>query len=56
MTLTIPHQYLEFHRGTYTSQALVKRGNRKGEVIIRDAEMLATAAKLYSNQINAKYR
>ncbi|KAG2207470.1 hypothetical protein INT47_004218 [Mucor saturninus] len=47
--------YLEFHRGTYTSQALVKRGNRKGEIIIRDAEILATAAKLHSNHIDAKY-
>lgn len=46
-------QYLEFHRGTYTSQALVKRGNRKGEVIIRDVEILATAAKLLSNQQHA---
>ncbi|CAO3608492.1 unnamed protein product [Mucor fragilis] len=45
--------YLEFHRGTYTSQALVKRGNRKGEVIIRDVEILATAAKLLSNQQHA---
>ncbi|GAA5808553.1 hypothetical protein MFLAVUS_001944 [Mucor flavus] len=47
--------YLEFHRGTYTSQALVKRGNRKGEVIIRDMELLATTAKLYANQMKVKY-
>ncbi|RCH86295.1 Glycoside hydrolase, 38 vacuolar alpha mannosidase, partial [Rhizopus stolonifer] len=47
--------YLEFHRGTYTTQALVKRGNRKGEVILRDLELLATAAKLLSNQTSAKY-
>ncbi|KAI8642212.1 galactose mutarotase-like domain-containing protein [Parasitella parasitica] len=47
--------YLEFHRGTYTSQALVKRGNRKGEVIIRDVEILATAAKILSNQTGGKY-
>ncbi|KAI8986966.1 galactose mutarotase-like domain-containing protein [Pilobolus umbonatus] len=40
--------YLEFHRGTYTTQALVKQGNRKGEVNIRDAELLATMAKVYS--------
>ncbi|KAI8992140.1 galactose mutarotase-like domain-containing protein [Mycotypha africana] len=41
--------YLEFHRGTYTTQALVKKGNRKGEVIIRDVEMLAVYAKLHAN-------
>ncbi|KAI8366245.1 galactose mutarotase-like domain-containing protein [Blakeslea trispora] len=47
--------YLEFHRGTYTSQALVKRGNRKGEVIIRDVEFLATIAKLSANESKANY-
>lgn len=31
----------------------MKRGNRKGEVIIRDVEILATAAKLLSNQQHA---
>ncbi|SAM00317.1 hypothetical protein [Absidia glauca] len=38
--------YLEFHRGTYTTQALVKRGNRQSEVLIRDVEFLSTAARL----------
>ncbi|KAI7906375.1 galactose mutarotase-like domain-containing protein [Cokeromyces recurvatus] len=47
--------YLEFHRGTYTSQALVKKGNRKSEVIIRDVEILATIAKVLSNKINSDY-
>ncbi len=30
--------YLELHRGTYTSQAKNKRGNRKSEFLLRDAE------------------
>ena len=30
--------YLEMHRGTYTTQAHNKRGNRKGEFLLRDAE------------------
>ncbi len=40
--------YLEVHRGTYTSQARTKRGNRKGELALREAELwsaLATAAR-----------
>ena len=31
--------YLEFHRGTFTSIALIKRQNRKAEQGIRDAEL-----------------
>ena len=30
--------YLELHRGTYTSQAKNKRGNRKSEFLLHDAE------------------
>jgi len=33
--------YLEMHRGTYTSQASTKKGNRKGEVMLHDVEVLA---------------
>ncbi|RUS22997.1 hypothetical protein BC937DRAFT_94116 [Endogone sp. FLAS-F59071] len=36
--------YAEFHRGTYTTQALVKRGNRKNELLLRDVELLGTLA------------
>ena len=36
--------YFEYHRGTYTSQAAVKRGNRQGEWTLHDAEFLAAAA------------
>src|SRR3954468_2618422 len=35
--------YLEFHRGTYTTQAFVKRGNRRAEQGLQDAELLAVA-------------
>ncbi|HKD35973.1 MAG TPA: glycoside hydrolase family 38 C-terminal domain-containing protein, partial [Pirellulales bacterium] len=43
--------YFEYHRGTYTSQAAVKRGNRKSELLLHDIEFLATAASLE----NSKY-
>ena len=38
--------YLEFHRGTYTSQARTKRGNRRSERLLREAELWATAASV----------
>ena len=31
--------YLEFHRGTYTSQAAMKQGNRRSEHLLREAEL-----------------
>lgn len=37
--------YLELHRGTYTSQARTKKGNRRSEHLLREAELwCATAA------------
>lgn len=36
--------YLEFHRGTYTSQAKTKKGNRRSEHLLREAELWATTA------------
>ncbi len=36
--------YLEYHRGTYTTQARNKRANRKSEFLLHDAEFLATLA------------
>jgi len=36
--------YLEFHRGTYTSQAATKRANRRAEVLYHQAEWLSAAA------------
>jgi alpha-mannosidase len=35
--------YFEYHRGVYTSQAAVKRGNRRCEQALHDAELLAVA-------------
>jgi len=36
--------YLEFHRGTYTSQAATKLGNRRAEFALRDAELWGSLA------------
>ncbi|MEU6890654.1 glycoside hydrolase family 38 C-terminal domain-containing protein [Streptomyces sp. NPDC046557] len=36
--------YLELHRGTYTSQAKTKQGNRRAESLLREAELWATTA------------
>ncbi len=33
--------YLELHRGTYTTQAQIKKANRKAEIALRDAEILS---------------
>jgi alpha-mannosidase len=40
--------YLEYHRGTYTTQARNKRANRKSEFLLHDAEFIATLASLYT--------
>ena len=37
--------YLEFHRGTYTTHAAVKQGNRRLEGALREAETWALAAR-----------
>jgi alpha-mannosidase len=37
--------YYQCHRGTYTSQARVKRGNRKSELALREAELWGAAAQ-----------
>lgn len=37
--------YLELHRGTYTTQAKNKRGNRKSEFLLRDAEFFDVLSK-----------
>jgi alpha-mannosidase len=36
--------YLEFHRGTYTTQSALKAGNRRGETALHDAELIAAVA------------
>jgi alpha-mannosidase len=38
--------YLEYHRGTYTTQSRNKRANRKSEFMLHDAEFLAAMASL----------
>jgi len=38
--------YLEYHRGTYTTQARNKKSNRQSEFLLHDAEFLATYASL----------
>lgn len=40
--------YYENHRGTYTSQGFVKKNNRKGEILLRNAEMMSVLASLTS--------
>ncbi|KAL9658736.1 hypothetical protein ABK040_005891 [Willaertia magna] len=42
--------YLEFHRGTYTSQALTKRGNRKGEGLLHDVEFCCVISDIIQKQ------
>jgi len=36
--------YLEYHRGTYTTQGRVKKGNRLGELALREAELWSVVA------------
>ena len=43
--------YLEFHRGTYTSQARTKRGNRQSERLLREAELWAATAAIRSGSV-----
>jgi len=47
--------YLEFHRGTYTTQARNKRANRKMEFALHDAEFLAAAASLFDPDYQYPY-
>ncbi len=44
--------YAEFHRGTYTTHASIKKGNRKGEILLREAEHAATLASIASASYN----
>jgi alpha-mannosidase len=44
LPIVVGELYLEFHRGTYTTQAAVKRGNRRCEAALHDAELLAALA------------
>ncbi|KAK5105729.1 hypothetical protein LTR62_002331 [Meristemomyces frigidus] len=42
--------YFELHRGTYTTQANNKRGNRKSEAMLHDIEYLATLATIQGDK------
>jgi alpha-mannosidase len=44
LPVVVGELYLEFHRGTYTTQAALKRGNRRCEAALHDAELLAAVA------------
>jgi alpha-mannosidase len=44
--------YFEYHRGTYTTQAQLKRGNRRAEGALHDAECLSALA---ARQAGAPY-
>jgi alpha-mannosidase len=44
LPVVVGELYLEFHRGTYTTQAAVKRANRRCEAALHDAELLAALA------------
>ena len=53
--------YLEYHRGTYTTQARTKKWNRKMELLLRETELFATMAMtdgfLYpAKEIEAQWR
>ena len=39
--------YLEYHRGTYTTQAATKLGNRRAEFALRDCELWASLAPAF---------
>lgn len=46
--------YLEFHRGTYTSMAKNKRGNRKSEFALQKSESLSYIDKLFGGEYDSK--
>ncbi|MFH8568234.1 alpha-mannosidase [Streptomyces sp. NPDC017993] len=45
--------YLQFHRGTYTSQAKTKQGNRRCEHLLREAELWAATAAVRAGDTGA---
>ncbi|MHB8133873.1 MAG: alpha-mannosidase [Anaerolineaceae bacterium] len=47
-TVWVGELYFENHRGTYTSQAAVKLGNRRCEEKLHDVEFLSSLAMLFS--------
>jgi len=49
----VGEMYLELHRGTYTSQARTKRGNRRSEHLLREAELWCATAAVRSGETYA---
>ncbi|KAE8149958.1 galactose mutarotase-like domain-containing protein [Aspergillus avenaceus] len=47
--------YFELHRGTYTTQANMKRNNRKAEFLLREIEYLSTLASLTQTKMGYQY-
>lgn len=43
-TRQVGELYFEYHRGTYTTQAATKRGNRKSEILLHEVEFLSAVA------------
>ncbi len=46
--------YLEYHQGTYTTQANMKKLNRKSEVLLTNAEKFSTLSTLYGNTYHSQ--
>ncbi|MBO0448401.1 alpha-mannosidase [Enterococcus sp. MJM12] len=46
--------YLEYHRGTYTSQAYVKKANRQGELFLRQLEILFSLMEMKGQEAYPK--
>ena len=44
--------YLEYHRGTYTTQAWLKRANRKNEIALHNLEWLACLARPHGFELD----
>jgi alpha-mannosidase len=44
----VGEMYLELHRGTYTSQAKNKQGNRRAESLLREAELWSATAAVHT--------
>ncbi len=42
--------YLEYHRGTYTTQAAMKKNNRESEVLLLNSEKLSSLAEIYGGR------
>ena len=46
--------YFSAHRGVYTSQAMIKKNNRLGEISLREAELWGTLSEKYSYDVLVK--